>query len=124
MATFYHDSSRKSVFAERARQFGPISGPETCQVDLLEWSPGIVSSPGHTIRVTKYANLFILMYLSGGSTQPQPLIETNVQELPSRAQPRVQVVYVQPFHSTSTLTDLSFELCAFRYCPLQNWSWN
>lgn len=51
MATFYHDSSRKSIFAERATQFGPISGPETCQVDLLEWSPGIVLSPGRTVSL-------------------------------------------------------------------------
>ena len=44
MAAFYHDSSRKSVFADRARQRGPVSGPETCQIDLLEWSPGIIVS--------------------------------------------------------------------------------
>lgn len=41
MTAFYHDSSRKSLFTERSRQLGPLSGPEVCQVDLLEWSPGI-----------------------------------------------------------------------------------
>ena len=50
---FYHDSSRKSVFAERARQFGPLSGPESCQVDLLEWSPGTSVSPYQDIDVGK-----------------------------------------------------------------------
>jgi hypothetical protein len=42
MAAFYHDSSRKNIFAERAKQLGPLSGPEMCQIDLLEWSPGII----------------------------------------------------------------------------------
>lgn len=49
----------------------------------------------------------MLMYLSGSRTLTQPLIETNVQELPSRAQPRVQIVYGQRLHSASMLTDLS-----------------
>ena len=40
MAAFYHDSSRRGVFADRARQRGPVSEPEKCQIDLLEWSPG------------------------------------------------------------------------------------
>ena len=52
MAAFYHDSSRKSVFAERARGFGPI-GPEKCQVDLLEWSPGMNVSTSQTADVDK-----------------------------------------------------------------------
>ena len=41
MAAIYEDSSRRRVFAERAGRFGRLSGPETCQTDLLEWSPGI-----------------------------------------------------------------------------------
>ena len=53
MAAFYHDSSRKSVFADRARQRGPVSGPEMCQIDLLEWSPGISVSPFHEVDVGK-----------------------------------------------------------------------
>ena len=40
MTALYHDSSRKSLFTERVRRSGPISGPENCQVDLLEWYPG------------------------------------------------------------------------------------
>ena len=38
MAAFYHDSSRRNVFAGRA---GVPSAPEMCRIDLLEWSPGI-----------------------------------------------------------------------------------
>lgn len=45
MATMYHDSSRRDDFARRAKSLGPLSGPETCEVDLLEWSPGIDSPP-------------------------------------------------------------------------------
>ncbi len=51
MAAFYHDSSRLSIFDERARQRGPLSGPEMCKIDLLEWSPGIHVSPYHDIDV-------------------------------------------------------------------------
>lgn len=40
MESFYHDSSRKTEFDRRARCLGPLSGPERCQVDVLEWSPG------------------------------------------------------------------------------------
>ena len=40
MASFYHDESRKRAFAARSGQLGPPIGPEHCQVDLLEWSPG------------------------------------------------------------------------------------
>lgn len=53
MMAFYHDSSRKSVFAERARQLGPLSGPEMCPIDLLEWSPGMSMSPYQEIDVGK-----------------------------------------------------------------------
>ena len=53
MAAFYHDSSRKSIFAERARRYGPLSGPEMCQIDLLEWSPGIIVFPYHEVNVVK-----------------------------------------------------------------------
>jgi len=45
MANFYHDSSRRDVFAGRARSLAPLSGPEMCQIDLLEWIPGIGSHP-------------------------------------------------------------------------------
>ena len=41
MAALYHDDTRKREFADRARQLGPVSGPELCAIDLLEWSPGI-----------------------------------------------------------------------------------
>ena len=40
MAALYDDSSRKRLFVDRARQWGPLSGPEICPVDVLEWSPG------------------------------------------------------------------------------------
>ena len=57
MAAFYHDSSRKSVFADLARQYSPISGPEMCQIDLLEWSPGIAVSPCHEVGVGKMRSI-------------------------------------------------------------------
>ena len=40
MAAFYHDNTRRRQFAERVGQNGPVSGPERCLIDLLEWSPG------------------------------------------------------------------------------------
>lgn len=93
MAAFYHDSSRKSVFAERASGFGPI-GPEKCQVDLLEWSPGMNLSTSQTADVAKlWARLPLLTRLSGDTITSQPLIQTNAQALFFRAQPRVQIVY-------------------------------
>lgn len=45
MANIYNDSSRKDVFAGRARSLAPPSGPEMCQIDLLEWFPGIGPHP-------------------------------------------------------------------------------
>ena len=40
MAELYHDGTRKTLFADRSRQLGPLSGAEFCAIDLLEWSPG------------------------------------------------------------------------------------
>lgn len=44
MASFFHDESRLSEFARRAqerseREHRPLSGPEVCEVDVLEWPP-------------------------------------------------------------------------------------
>lgn len=68
----------------------------------------------------QHANLFMLMYLSGSSAQTQPLIETNVQKLSSRAQPRVQIVYGQPLHSASMLTDLSLSFAPLDIAHYRN----
>ena len=92
MAAFYHDDSRKSIFAERARQFGPINGPEMCQIDLLEWSPGAHFSSFDLSTSVKYAPFAVLTCLIGASATTQPLIETDAQAIPFRAQPRVQIV--------------------------------
>lgn len=67
-AALYNDSSRGTIFAERARKYGYLSGSDTCQIDLLEWSPGDIIAA-------------------------QPVIETNAKALPSRVQPRIQVVF-------------------------------
>lgn len=120
MAAFYNDSSRKTVFAKRARQSGPLNGPETCQIDLLEWSPGMNLPPSQGIDVGRYAPFPVLTCVSGNSTTAQPLIETNAQALPFRVQPRIQIVYGQPFRCATLLMYLSFELCAFGYCPPWN----
>lgn len=93
MAAFYHNGSRRSIFAEHARQFGPISEPEMCQIDLLEWSPGTLFH----VNIGRYAPFAILTCLTGDSASTQPLIETHAQAIPFRAQSRVQIVYVHPF---------------------------
>ena len=93
MAAFYQDSSRKSLFAERARQLGPLSGAEMCQIDLLEWSPGISVSPYHEVDVGKIRSFPVLTCVSGNTATTRQLIETNAQALRSRARPRVQIVY-------------------------------
>ena len=103
MAAFYHDGSRRSIFAERARQSGPINRPEMCQVDLLEWSPGTHFSAFHSPTPIRYASFTILTCFIGASATAQPLIETHAQAIPFRAQPRVQIVYVRPFHSAALL---------------------
>ena len=121
MAAFYHDGSRRSIFAERARQFGPINGSETCQIDLLEWSPGIHVSSFDSSTSLKYAPLTCL---TGDSATTQPLIETDARALRFRAQPRVQVVYVRPFHSAALLMQIVLELCTFGHSPSQNRSWH
>ena len=96
MAAFYHDSSRKSVFAERTIQRGSLSGPEKCLVDLLEWSPGISVSPHHEREIGNITLTFPVLTCGLGNITPQRLIETNAQALRSRAQPRVQIVYASP----------------------------
>lgn len=44
MASFFHDESRLNEFARRAqerseREHKALSGPEGCEVDVLEWPP-------------------------------------------------------------------------------------
>ena len=124
MASFYHDGSRRSIFAERARQFRPINGPEKCQIDLLEWSPGTNFSAFYSPTSIKYAPFALLMCLTGASATTQPLIETDAQAITFRAQPRVQIVYVHPFHSAALLMHIFSELCAFGHSPSQNRSWH
>ena len=92
MAAFYRDDSRRKIFAERARQFGPVNGPEMCQTDLLEWSPGTQLSSSNSSTSVKHAPFPILTCLVGDSATTQPLIETDAQAIPFRAQPRVQIV--------------------------------
>lgn len=67
MAAFYHDSSRNSLFAERARHSGPFMEPQKCRVDLLEWSPGIGMSHYYevgvgNIRYIAYAHVRLREY--------------------------------------------------------------
>ncbi|KAG7001424.1 hypothetical protein G7Y79_00031g065390 [Physcia stellaris] len=87
MEAFYHDNSRKSAFTERARQLGPLSGSESCQVELLEWSSGDVSiSPG--------------------------LISTHARALQDRAQPRLQIVFApldMAHHQSATSVQAVFD---------------
>ena len=118
MTAFYHDGSRRSIFAERARQFGPINGPEMCQIDLLEWSPGTHFSALHSSTSMNYAPFTILTYLTGDSATAQPLTQTDARVIPFKAQPRVQIVYVHLFHSATLLMQMNFELCAFGHSPL------
>ena len=117
MAAFYHDGTRRSIFAERARQFGPINGPEKCQIDLLEWCPGTSCLYFHLLTLIRYAPSAILTCLIGESVTTQPLIETDARAIPFRAQPRAQIVYVHPFYSAALLMQMVFELCAFGHSP-------
>lgn len=93
MANFYQDASRYRLFAERGRERGPLSGPEMCQVDLLEWSPGThfaASSPCSSIKV-----LFACTHapLLGQVTRHPRVVETDARALRSRPQPRLQIMY-------------------------------
>ena len=55
----------------------------------------------------------ILMSLTGDSASTQPLIETDARAILSRAQPRVQIVYVHPSNLAALLMQVTFEFCAF-----------
>ena len=74
MAAFYHDGSRRSIFAEHARQFGPINGPEKCQIDLLEWSPATHHSFLYLSASMNFASFAIVTCLTGASATTPPLI--------------------------------------------------
>ena len=124
MAAFYHDGSRRSIFAERARQFGPINAPEMCQIDLLEWSPGTHTSAFDSSTSMNDAPFAILTCLTGDSATTQPLIQTDARAIPFGAQPRVQIVYVHPVHYSALLMEILHELCAFGQSQSQNSSWH
>lgn len=86
MVAFYEDSRRKTLFHERANQYGPWGDPTTCEVGVLEWSPGKrMPKPRTTIRL-------LLTAISGCPLTPGEIISTNVGALPSRDQPRIQIV--------------------------------
>jgi hypothetical protein len=75
--------------------------------------------------MVKYAPFPVLTCVSGyTTTTTQRLIETDAQALRSRAQPRVQIVYGQPFRSATLLTSSPFKLRAFGYCPPQVRNWH
>ena len=124
MAAFYHDGSRRSIFAEHARHLGPINGPEKGQIDLLEWSPATHHSFLYSSASINYAPFAILTCHTGARTTTQLLIETEAQAIPLRAQPRAQIVGVHPFHSAALLMRLISEVCAFGHSPSQNSSWH
>lgn len=91
MADFYQDASRHRLFAEHAQERGPLSGPEMCQVDLLEWSPGThfpAFSPCSSIQI------YICLY---SHSSPRTNYETSAggrDQCPSFA-----------FQSPASLTD-------------------
>ena len=49
MADFYHDRSRQAIFDECAKYFNPGSGPARCEIELLEWSPGMTDPYEHSV---------------------------------------------------------------------------
>ncbi|KAL9027446.1 MAG: hypothetical protein Q9196_004031 [Gyalolechia fulgens] len=86
MAAFYHDSKRRTLFHERANRFGQCAEPSTCEVGLLEWSPGERMPKRYsTVRP-------LLTTISGYPLGTAEIIRTNAQALLSRSQPRIQIV--------------------------------
>lgn len=86
MVGFYQDSRRKALFHESFKRFGPCNQPATCEVDVLEWSPGKMVTQFRTI-VCPMLSAFLGDLAGTGN-----LIRTNAHALPSRVQPRVQIV--------------------------------
>lgn len=56
MASFFHDESRLNEFARRAqeqseREHKALSGPEGCEVDVLEWPPSKYTLSPYTVFI-------------------------------------------------------------------------
>lgn len=86
MADFYQDNRRRTLFHEQANRFGRCAEPTTCEVGVLEWSPGkMITQPC-------IAFCLLLTHILGVPFGTGPMINTDAQALLSRAQPRVQIV--------------------------------
>ena len=95
MAAFYHDTRRRRIFSERANH--SHFQPAMCEVELLEWSPGMPwflpsCVHDHCSHAKKHA-IFQLTYRSGIRPAEGKFIAIDTENLRTRPQPCLQIVY-------------------------------
>lgn len=92
MATFYHDTSRRSVFDDIVRRSPFRNGPASCELELLEWSPGTKFRYSSRDQAEKSSSNQLTDIDLGDEPAEGRIIETNAQALRSRPRPRIQIV--------------------------------
>lgn len=87
----------RSYLLSKPDSSAPSAGPRCVEFICLSGLQVLPVSSHPLDTDTGHLVLFrVLTYISEGSASTQGLIETNAQNLPCRAQPRVQIVYDRP----------------------------